>query len=254
VFAAWGLAHLDAKADSALAALRGLPSANRLTRVLAALAQWSIGRQVAAAGFLSVWQECLPPARPADAQFLWWIPEVLRTLNEAAVLPILEASASLSEPLRTEAAILLAALAEACPAARQQLEQGLAAAALAVRQQARAILDRRADLARQHRLRHDSLPPAWPSGEAIEEQLEASGLFLAIGHTPNTDFLEGQVQTDSKGYIIWTKPARTWTSVEGVFAAGDVADNYYKQAVTAAGTGCMAALDAERWLAEQGHH
>ena len=86
------------------------------------------------------------------------------------------------------------------------------------------------------------------------EQLDISGLFLAIGHTPNTDFLEGQLQVDPKGYVIWTKPQRTITSVEGVFAAGDVADNYYKQAVTAAGTGCAAALDAERWLAEKGFH
>jgi thioredoxin reductase (NADPH) len=86
------------------------------------------------------------------------------------------------------------------------------------------------------------------------EELTAAGVFLAIGHTPNTDFLGGQLALDSKGYIKYTQHFRTNTSVEGVFAAGDVADSYYRQAVTAAGTGCMAAIDAERWLAEQGHH
>lgn len=89
---------------------------------------------------------------------------------------------------------------------------------------------------------------------APAEDLPAGGLFLAIGHTPNTDFLAGQVATDDKGYIKWMLPQRSNTSVEGVFAAGDVADSNYRQAVTAAGTGCMAALDAERWLAAKGHH
>jgi thioredoxin reductase (NADPH) len=86
------------------------------------------------------------------------------------------------------------------------------------------------------------------------KNLEASGVFLAIGHTPNTVFLKGQVALTEKGYIRWTQPFRTATSVEGVFAAGDVADDYYRQAITSAGTGCMAALDAERWLAAKGIH
>jgi thioredoxin reductase (NADPH) len=82
---------------------------------------------------------------------------------------------------------------------------------------------------------------------------EATGMFLAIGHTPNTTFLAGQLELTSKNYVKWTVPFRTNTSVEGVFAAGDVADDYYRQAVTAAGTGCMAALDAERWLSHAEH-
>jgi thioredoxin reductase (NADPH) len=86
------------------------------------------------------------------------------------------------------------------------------------------------------------------------EELAVTGVFLAIGHTPNTDFLEGQLELTPERYIRWTTPQRTYTSVEGIFAAGDVADSYYRQAVTAAGTGCMAALDAERWLAAKGHH
>jgi thioredoxin reductase (NADPH) len=80
-------------------------------------------------------------------------------------------------------------------------------------------------------------------------ELEATGMFLAIGHTPNTKFVEGKLELTAKKYIKWTVPFRTNTSVEGVFAAGDVADDYYRQAITAAGSGCMAALDAERWLA-----
>jgi thioredoxin reductase (NADPH) len=84
--------------------------------------------------------------------------------------------------------------------------------------------------------------------------IDAHGMFVAIGHTPNTAFLGGQLKLDPKGFIALNEPFRTLTSVEGVFAAGDVADPIYKQAITAAGMGCKAALDAERWLAEKNIH
>jgi thioredoxin reductase (NADPH) len=74
-------------------------------------------------------------------------------------------------------------------------------------------------------------------------------LFIAIGHQPNTDLVKGVIDLDELGYIVLAQPGTTRTNLPGVFAAGDIADRSYRQAVTAAGTGCMAAIDAERWLA-----
>jgi len=86
--------------------------------------------------------------------------------------------------------------------------------------------------------------------ETIEE-LAVHGVFIAIGHKPNTDFIVGDLAMNEAGYIL-TEGKSTKTNIEGVFAAGDVADPVYRQAVTAAGEGCKAAIDAERWLSEQG--
>lgn len=87
------------------------------------------------------------------------------------------------------------------------------------------------------------------SGETSEIAVE--GCFIAIGHKPNTDIFAEQLRRNETGYLI-TKPDSTYTDIEGVFAAGDVQDHVYRQAITAAGTGCMAAIDCERWLESQG--
>lgn len=87
--------------------------------------------------------------------------------------------------------------------------------------------------------------------DGSKKQLKLEGLFVAIGHAPNTELFKGLLDVDDKGYLV-TQGRSTRTNVEGIFACGDVQDSYYRQAITAAGTGCMAAIDAERWLAE--HH
>ncbi len=88
------------------------------------------------------------------------------------------------------------------------------------------------------------------SGET--STLPVTGLFVAIGHSPNTDLFKGVLDMDDNGYLI-TKPGSTYTNVDGVFASGDVQDHTYRQAITAAGSGCMAAIDAERWLEANVH-
>ena len=88
------------------------------------------------------------------------------------------------------------------------------------------------------------------TGSISEKAID--GVFIALGHKPNTGIFKGQIDLDEKGYIIYPNSETTATGKEGVFAAGDVADLRYRQAVTAAGSGCAAALDTEKWLEEKG--
>ena len=129
---------------------------------------------------------------------------------------------------------------------------------------------RASKIMQQRALAHDKIEFAWDSevdevlgdkfvtGVRLKnlktgalEELAIEGLFIAIGHQPTTELFKGQLELDGAGYVK-VQPGTTRTSLEGVFACGDVSDPTYRQAVTAAGTGCMASIDAERWLAEEG--
>ncbi len=122
----------------------------------------------------------------------------------------------------------------------------------------------------QRALDHEKIEPVWDSGikeyltdekgdirgvllenlkDGSTSELAVEGVFMAIGHTPNSAFLNGLVETDANGYIIQKQGTRT--SVEGIYAAGDISDTEYRQAITAAGQGCAASIEVERWLAEQ---
>ena len=122
----------------------------------------------------------------------------------------------------------------------------------------------------QRALNHEKIEPVWNSTikeyltddkgdiravllestqDGATSELEVQGVFMAIGHTPNSSFLNGLVETDDQGYILQKHGTRT--SVEGIYAAGDISDTEYRQAITAAGQGCAAAIEVERWLADQ---
>ena len=125
--------------------------------------------------------------------------------------------------------------------------------------QDRAFANPKIELALEHgrdrgaRRREARGAPAARHVTGDESVLPVGGLFVAIGHDPNTALFEGQLELDENGYIMLPTAGSTRTSVDGVFAAGDVADHVYRQAITAAGTGCMAAIEAERWLEGQAH-